>query len=56
MKRINKRMNNNKYFVKMNNFISFIIFIDEKINEMKFSVLNWSVCKLVMIYNNVKNK
>ena len=34
----------------------FIIFIDEKISVIKFSVLNWSVYKLVMIYNNVKNK
>ena len=31
----------------------FIIFIDEKINVIKFEVLNQSVCKLVMIYNNV---
>ena len=30
-----------------------IFFIDEKINVIKFSVLNQSVCKLVMIYNNV---
>jgi len=31
----------------------FIIFIDEKISVIKFSVLNWSVCKLVRIYNDV---
>ena len=40
----------------MNNFLLLVIFIDENINEIKFSVLNWSVYKLVMIYNNVKNK
>ena len=43
----------------------FIIFIDEKINVIKFDVLNQSVYKLVMIYNfpkeikieyNIKNK
>ena len=33
----------------------FIIFIDKKINIIKFNVLNYSVCNLVMIYNNVKN-
>ena len=33
-----------------------IWFIDNKINVIKFEVLNLSVCKLVMIYNNVKNK
>ena len=31
----------------------FIIFIDDEINVIKFEVLNLSVCKLVMIYNNV---
>ena len=40
----------------MNNFLMFIIFINDKINVIKFCVLNYSVCKLVMIYNNVKNK
>ena len=34
----------------------FIILIDEKINVIKFNVLNQSVCKLVMIYNNIKNE
>jgi hypothetical protein len=34
----------------------FIIFINDEINVIKFCVLNYSVCKLVMIYNNVKNK
>ena len=41
----------------------FIIFIDIEINIIKFNVLNQSVCKLVMIYNNkikieynIKNK
>ena len=38
----------------MNKLIEFIIFIDEKINVIKFNVLNQSVCKLVMIYNNIK--
>ena len=37
----------------MNKLIEFIIFIDEKINVIKFNVLNQSVCKLVMIYNNI---
>ena len=32
----------------------FKIFIDKKINIIKFNILNWSVCKLVMIYNNIK--
>jgi hypothetical protein len=31
----------------------FIIFIDNKINIIKFEVLNFDVCKLVIIYNNV---
>ena len=31
----------------------FIIFIGVKISVIKFEVLNQSVCKLVMIYNNV---
>ena len=31
----------------------FIIFIDVKIGVIEFEVLNQSVCKLVMIYNNV---
>ena len=35
----------------MNKLIEFIIFIDEKINVIKFNVLNQSVYKLVMIYN-----
>ena len=38
----------------MNKLIEFIIFIDEKINVIKFIVLNQSVYKLVMIYNNIK--
>jgi len=33
----------------------FIISIDEKINVIKFNVLNFDVCKLLMIYINVKN-
>ena len=40
-----------------------MIFIDIEINAIKFTVLNQSVCKLVMIYNNkikieynIKNK
>ena len=37
----------------MNKLIEFIIFIDEKINVIKFNVLNQSVCKLVMIDNNI---
>ena len=40
----------------MNKLIEFIIFIDEKINVIKFNVLNQSFCKLLMIYINVKNK
>ena len=32
----------------------FVIFIDNKINIIKFFVLNFDVCKLVMIYNNIK--
>ena len=32
----------------------FIIIIDEKINVIKFIVLNQSVYKLLMIYINVK--
>ena len=32
----------------------FIIFIDIKINVIKFCVLNFDVCKLLMIYINVK--
>ena len=31
----------------------FIFFIGIKINEIKFKALNYSVYKLVMIYNNV---
>ena len=31
-----------------------IIFIDIEINVIKFTVLNQSVYKLVMIYNNIK--
>ena len=31
----------------------FIIFIDEKISVIKFKALNYSVYKLVMIYNIV---
>jgi len=31
----------------------FIIFIDNKINIIKFEVLNFDVYKLVIIYNNV---
>jgi len=31
----------------------FIIFIDDKINIIKFEVLNFDVYKLVIIYNNV---
>ena len=31
----------------------FVIFIDIKINVIKFKALNYSVYKLVMIYNNV---
>ena len=31
----------------------FINFINEKINIIKFNVLNYSVCKLVIIHNNV---
>ena len=38
----------------MNKLIEFIIFIDEKINVIKFSVLNQSVYKLLRIYINVK--
>ena len=38
----------------MNKFIQFIIFIDIEINVIKFTVLNQSVYKLVMIYNNIK--
>ena len=34
----------------------FIFFIDVKINTIKFYILNQSVCKLVIIYNNVQNK
>ncbi len=34
----------------------FIIFIDVKISVIEFEVLNQSVCKLVMIYNNIKNE
>ena len=34
----------------------FIIFIDEKINVIKFNVLNQSIYKLVKIYNNIKIK
>ena len=34
----------------------FIIFINIKINVIKFDVLDFDVCKLQMIYNNVKNK
>jgi len=33
----------------------FIIFIDVEINVVKFDVLNWSVFKLVIIYNNVSH-
>jgi len=33
----------------------FIISIDEKINVIKFNVLNFDVHKLLMIYINVKN-
>jgi len=33
----------------------FIIFIDDKINIIKFDVLNLDVCKLVIIYNNVSD-
>ena len=32
----------------------FIIFIDNEINVIKFDVLNFNVCKLLMIYINVK--
>jgi len=32
-----------------------IIFIDDKINIIKFEVLNFDVCKLVIIYNNVSD-
>ena len=38
----------------MNKLIEFIIFIDEKINEMKFSVLNWSVCKFIFTLINYR--
>ena len=31
-----------------------MIFIDIEINAIKFTVLNQSVNKLVMIYNNIK--
>ena len=31
-----------------------MIFIDIEINAIKFTVLNQSVYKLVMIYNNIK--
>ena len=34
----------------------FIIFIDIEINVIKFLVLNQSVYKLIMIYNNIKIK
>ena len=34
----------------------FIIFIDKKINIIKFEILNLSVYKLIMIYNNIKNE
>ena len=30
----------------------FIIFIDDEINIIKIEVLNFDVCKLVIIYNN----
>jgi len=33
----------------------FIIFIDDKINIIKFEVLNFDVFKLVIIYNNVSD-
>ena len=32
----------------------FIIFIDDEINIIKIEVLNFDVCKLLMIYINVK--
>ena len=31
----------------------FINFINEKINIIKFNVFDYSVCKLVIIHNNV---
>ena len=33
-----------------------MIFIDKKINIIKFRILNYSVFNLIMIYNNTKNK
>ena len=32
----------------------FIIFINKKINVIKFDILNESIYKLIMIYNNIK--
>ena len=34
----------------------FIIFTDNKMNIIKFNVLNQSIYKLVIIYNNIKKQ
>ena len=32
----------------------FIFFVNKKINVIKFDILNESIYKLIMIYNNIK--
>ena len=34
----------------------FIFFIDVEINVIKLDILNFGACKLMIIYNNIKNK
>ena len=35
-------------------FLILIIFVDIKINVIKFDILNLNICKLLMIYINIK--
>ena len=51
IKKYNIRMKNNKFWEKGIIFDVYN-FYRWKINGIKFSVLNWSVCKLVIMYSN----
>ena len=52
-----KKYKNEKLLIKIldKQILMFIIFIDVEINVVKFAILNWSVFKLVIIYNNVSH-